>query len=634
MPLTFLVEKLTARSALVLLLLLTLAVGGVCVLWVFTVPIYQAPDETVHLDYALAIRQRHGLFQVHGPLPHPIPMVHPYSRYLMDRAGHQPVIFHSEIRMPPGYGLPGFYEAIDRERPEAASCNVSEPPALAWVYPYGFYTLLAVWLEILFHLTDSLVAVFFGARLLSVLLLMLSLLLIYRTAREMHYGRGFSLMLICIIGFFPLTTFVGSYVQPDNLSFTLVSLCLYLTLLARRKLESRWVLGMLGLAFGALLATKQHYFVCAFVPALALLATERAVRGAGIKQWLRLAVMLGLPSVLLGCVHLWTVWDATTYYTATAGHDNLITFVLVGFKKAFRDFFTGTTHKSFWGIFGWLDTRLEFGNWVFTQIIRTGLVAGTLVLLVLILVRWKQITGRLFGLVRRGRGWLAWQLAVSNPVLNSLWLFAALMFFLHIRLDNRFGAQGRNWLPLIMPIFLAAIAYAPRALPRPRHRRLLSAGVLVSLTLYSLVGNYFALRSIRARYYDSNNDRPMVQKRVPVQSMVARLPPANEESAQDGASFLGTTLERPEFVYAVRFQYVVTNPSEEKVPLRVFWGNAAEHPPTAATRELVLDWANEPIEKTLFVWVNDQVDHLGMRLSCDSDGFELRQIVLYQEPDR
>src|SRR5262249_58979835 len=68
---------LTRRRAFGLLLGLVLAAAGLCLRWVFIVPIYQSPDEPAHLDYALAIYHNGGLFRVHGPPTRPLELVHP-----------------------------------------------------------------------------------------------------------------------------------------------------------------------------------------------------------------------------------------------------------------------------------------------------------------------------------------------------------------------------------------------------------------------------------------------------------------------------------------------------------------------------------------------------------------------------
>ena len=484
------------------LVLLMAAVAVLCLRWVFLVPIFQAPDEDEHLDYALAIYQTGGLFGLHDQPDFRPGNVHPYTRYLVERTSTRALPFHLELKMPADYGTRPYFATLDRERPAGATLQVERPPSLAWVYPFGYYALLAGWIALLTHLRDSLVFVFFGARVLSVALLMGTLAAVYGTARELRYGRGFSLWLTGLIGFFPLTTFVASYVQPDNLSFTLVSLCFYLTLRARRQLDRDGVFILLGLALGGLLITKVHYFIVTVIPAGAMLGLELWCAGIGLRRSVRLSAALGVPSLLTGSAYVATVWGSHNYFAAPAPHADGALFVLTGFGKAFQDFFLGTTHRSFWGKFGWLDTPLVIGTPSIDRVIRAVLKTATLGILVLTLVRFSRVAAAVLRLLRRGHWRRGLRLTLAHPVLNSYFLFTALMFFLYIRLENRFGAQGRNWLPLLLPIFLTALTYAPRALPGRRRQFWLRAAVMTGLTLYTALGAIFALRSIQTRFYD------------------------------------------------------------------------------------------------------------------------------------
>lgn len=498
----FFPRRLQASWTPAALLLLMAAVAALCLRWVFLVPIFQAPDEDQHLDYALATYQTGGLFFLQDQPDFRPGNVHPYTRYLVERTSTRSLPFHLELKMPADYGTPPYFAALDRERPPDATLRVEHPPSLAWVYPFGYYALLAGWVALLAHLRDSLVFIFFGARVLSVAMLMGTLAAVYGTARELRCGRGFSLWLTGLIGFFPLTTFVASYIQPDNLSFLLVSLCFYLALRARRQLDHDGVFLLLGLALGGLLITKVHYFLVTAIPAAAMLFLELWHVGIGLRRGVRLTFALGLPSLLTGSVYLATVWGSHNYFAAPAAHADGAWFVLTGFGKAFQDFFLGTTHRSFWGKFGWLDTPLVIGTPSVDRVIRAVLKVATLGILILSLVRFGRVAVAVFRLLRRGRWRCGLRLMLAHPILNSYFLFTALMFVLYIRLENRFGAQGRNWLPLLLPIFLTALIYAPRALPGRRRQAWLRAAVMIGLTLYTALGAAYALRSIQNRFYD------------------------------------------------------------------------------------------------------------------------------------
>src|SRR5262249_13081844 len=146
-----------------------------------------------------------------------------------------------------------------------------------------------------------LTVLFFGARIFSVLLLIPSLLLAYAVARELRFTKKRALLFTSIVGFFPLTTFVSSYVQPDNLSFTAVMLWCYLALLVRRKPGQVRPVALLGLALALLLATKYHFYLAVLVPVLAMLVSDRLLR-SWRPSWMRTLALLLLPSLVVGAV--------------------------------------------------------------------------------------------------------------------------------------------------------------------------------------------------------------------------------------------------------------------------------------------------------------------------------------------
>ena len=112
---------------------------------------------------------------------------------------------------------------------------------------------------------------------------------------------------------------------------------------------------------------------------------------------------------------------------------------------------------------------------------------------------------RLAQVVRRGRPWSACRMAVSNPLINSYFLFTLLMFYIYVRVENRFGAEGRNWLPMLLPIFLVGLTYAPKALTLRPSRIAMSRLVLCGLLLYGIAGSYYALHTLKKRYYVSGH---------------------------------------------------------------------------------------------------------------------------------
>jgi hypothetical protein len=493
--------------------------------WAFLVPIYQAPDEPAHLDYALSIYGAHGLLNLRDRPSEASYFVFadPDTNYLVRRTGFLNVIWQSSIGMAADYGREDYYAELDRKAPAVGSPPTKNPLLVA-IYPFGYYALVAGWLAALGPLHLSLVGTVFAARILSVLMLAITLLLTFRLARELKIKPALALTLTAVIGFLPLTSFVSSYVQPDNLSFLLVTLCMYLALRARRAaFGGHWIAG-LGVALGALLVTKYQFYVCVLIPIIAMLVSERLFAP---KRWsgekLRPAWLLWLfaPSGMLGAIQTWVlanqgyslvgavspysapfaVSSALFFKSLTSGPKTLIDYLQTSLGDALYYYYLGPSLHSFWGNFGWLDAPVRIYSSQVSLLVAGVEVAATVLILVLMLIRLVNVSGRLIAIARRGRGRWALRIALGNPFLNSYLTFTVFMFGLWALTNSTFGPQGRNWLPYLVPAFLVGIMYAPKAL---RHRpsiRVFSGIVTASLVLYCAVGGYYSIKTIQQRYY-------------------------------------------------------------------------------------------------------------------------------------
>jgi hypothetical protein len=491
-----------------------LSATGLAGVWVLLVPIYQAPDEPMNLDYALAIWEHGGLFCVHGATYDTLPRtVHPYTDYLTRRTEADEISFRWWRKVAPDYGTWDYYLALERGAPSRAGLQIDAPNRSFAAYPFGYYGLLALWIMCLSVVSDGPVFLFFGARFLSVILLGCSLLLVNATLGKLRFRRPFALLLTAAIGLFPLTSFVASGVLMDNLTFLLVSLCFYLALRAREQPAQISTTVWLGLTLGALLITKLHFYLCVLIPIFLMLLMEIHKPGLRWRQRRLLMGWLLVPSLVTGAVYLATSWGTPNLFAPAAAHnETAIVHTLHWSQAACLDYFAGLAHDSFWGRFGWIDTPLIIWGRNTTVVIRWVIQAATWVLLALTLVRLEQVTSRLIGLARCGRAVVALRIAVSNPLINSYFLFTVVMFVLYIHTENRFGAQGRQWWPLILPIFLTGIVYAPRALTLRQARAIVSAGLLLGLLCYCGLGSIYALRTIERRYYP--NERELLELSV------------------------------------------------------------------------------------------------------------------------
>jgi hypothetical protein len=613
---------------------IVIASAAQAVWWVFLVPIYQSPDEPAHLDYALAIHAHGGLIFAQNATFKSLPAdAHTYTGYLRARSNLQHVAFNPGAKMPPEYGTPEFFEALDREAPSPAALQTDQPCQLASLYPFGYYAVLAVWIQCVGYFKNGIVAMFYGARLFSVVLLIVSLVLSYATVRLLNFKPAFALLATACIGAFPLTSFVASYVQPDNLSFTLVSLSFYLSLRAKVKGLTVGGLLMLGTALGALLVTKVHFWLCVTPAVLAMLAAEMAVRPAGRRQWLRAGAALAVPSLILGSVWLWTVWGTENYFAPRERHADRLTHVVRLTRQALNDFFCGTTHVSFWGTFGWLDTPLHFRNPRMTDTMWFLIQAATYGMLGLTLLRLEQVASRLFRVARAGRAKTAARIALSNPALNSYFLFSVFMLFLYVWTSNRFGAQGRNWFPFMLPIVLTGLWYAPKALTLPTSRRALAGLAAAGLLFHGLVGNHYARASIRDRFYFEHSDRPMTTidysaDPTDLNDMTWDARGGDSTGCDPYAIF---ALERPVFVYGMKLRFTVTNPANRPAKFQLFWKNSGQN---FVEHERWARYDIEPgREKTLIVWMNCEMSHFRIDPDSGPGRIELHAVTLMQKQE-
>lgn len=507
-----------ARGANLVALAVIVAAGLLSTAWVFIVPIFQATDEAAHFDYAISIMSTGRLIHTSGAQTAWI--VSPYTRYLLGATDYFRIAFHSSMRAPRGYGTLAYYRRIDSGAPSVRS---ADPPSrisyIAPAYPFGFYALEAIWMKTIAALTGSLVAVFFGARMLCVFLTMLGLYFSYRAALNVGVGPWVAVALLGGVAFFPLTTLVSSYVQPDNLGFALVAASLFFATELRRSKTPLPSTAVLGICLGLLAVTKYHFFVSAAIPiallVIAQLWCERPKWPAAAARLLAFAI----PACVLLGVQLAI---AAPNYTQARGSapptgplgpffDALhggawptIDYLAGNSVKAFVDFFaTGPNAATYWGALGLWDTPIVIVNEQVELALRAIIALTSITVAATIAYRLLRNASRLLRVTSAGRPARAALIATSDPILSSYALFVCLMFGLYVVSDNTFGAAGRQWYPYIFAAFMCAVWYAPRTFARLRRPGPVVAGAAVAV--YALAASGYATAAVLHRYYDKQS---------------------------------------------------------------------------------------------------------------------------------
>jgi hypothetical protein len=504
-----------AHRANVAAVVVILLAGALSTVWVFLVPIFQAPDEPAHFDYAISIYSAGRLIRLSDGRPDWI--VSPYTKYLMRASDFQRIAWHSSMRAPAGYGSHPYFARVDagapsRQEPLQATGRISY---VVRTYPFGFYAVEALWMRAVSLFTPSLTTMFFAARLLCVFLMMVGLYFNYRTALNLGVPRWIGVALVASIGFLPMTSLVSSYIQPDNLAYALVSAALFFATQLSRVSTPGPTLGALGLALGFLAVTKYQFFVSTAIPVVALAVVRSLQSKSTLPARAGATILLVTPIIALLAVQHWLVdqsiapgrayqsSDVNAQYFRSVlalGLPHTLHYVLTTGVGAITDFFVwGASAATFWQILGWFDTPLVIGNGVLEMWTRFGIALTSLGVAVVLAFHLSRNTFVLTRAALRRHLRTAAAIAVRDPVLNSYLCFIAIMLTLYVLTYNAFGAEGRQWYPYLLPAFLCFVWYAPRAL-RKQHR-LISGVFAAALVGYVLIASGYALADVRERYY-------------------------------------------------------------------------------------------------------------------------------------
>ncbi len=494
---------------------IVLLAGALGTLWAFLVPIFQGPDEPAHFDYAISIFSAERLIRMGDGQTDWI--VSPYTKYLMRAVDQERIAWHSSMRVPAGYGTAAYFARVDAGAPDPRAVRAPDGKIsyLVPAYPFAFYALEALWMRAVSLFTGSLVALFFAARLLCVFLTMLGLYFNYRTALNLRICPATAAALTAGIAFFPLVTFVSSYVQPDNLSYALVSATLFFaTSLRPGTLRPATVAG-LGLSLGLLAVTKYQFFLGCALPIVPLAGVRLVQAKPSAWQRLQAIAAIAAPAALLLAVQHFVVGQAAQLgrpaqpsdmnfaflrATLALGVPAALRYALDATLAAFTGCFVhGSCAASFWQVAGWMDTPIVVVNATVELVLRVTIGLLSLAVFSILLYSLARNALRLLGVAARGRLRNACAIAVADPVLNAYVCFLAIMLALYVVTNNAFGAEGRQLYPFVFPAFLCFVWYAPRALAK-RHQRA-SAALAVVLTCYSLLAAGYALEDVLQRYY-------------------------------------------------------------------------------------------------------------------------------------
>ncbi|HKU81228.1 MAG TPA: DUF2142 domain-containing protein [Candidatus Tumulicola sp.] len=492
-----------------------LLAGSLAAAWAFVVPIFQAPDEPAHFDYAISIYSR-GL--KHAGVGTAAFVVSPYTRYLLRANDFERIAWHSSMRAPTGYGARGYFARLDSKGPDPRLRMKGDRRRVSYValsYPFAFYGIEALCMRLVSAVSGSLSVLFFSARLLCVAFLLVGLYFNYRTFALLGLSRWIRVAVLFAIGLLPLTTFVSSYVQPDNLAYALISAALFYATKWRKEqkddLHGCWAMGT---TLGLLSVTKYQFFAATALPIYALIGTRfwrarlpaHRAASAGVALILPAAALLvfqytyvaPLGMASWGNIHsdfsLRLLGDIRqSPLSALAG---ALALAGQGFVNCFV---SGLCAATYWQVVGWFDTPIAIVDWnveVGVRILVTVISVASVMIVLARILRNLRITFRAAIGTHAG---LAMTAISSDVVFNAYGIFLAMMLLLYVATRDAFGVEGRQLYPYAFAGLLVVTAYMPRSFGRacPRIQTVLA----IMVAVYSALAAGFAFSDVKARYY-------------------------------------------------------------------------------------------------------------------------------------
>jgi len=461
-------RRFVAAALLVIAVALALAAT-----WAVRAPLFLQPDERAHLDYAFGFFDAGRPFRTRPATPG-IGLT-AQEHYIDGQIGFRRLRYDPTARIRGDYGSPAFVAAFDAHAPRPSD-RIPPPgsrlPYISFLYPALYYGLVASAMRLSDAATHSLWRDLLAARTVGVVLLGLTLGAAARVFRALRFSRGQTVLGLICVGWFPLTSWVAGYVQPDNLSFALVTVSLWLGLRWQRLQRPADAL-LLSVTLGLLFFTKQHYALCCWLAVL-LMAAPRFVRMKPLRAAASVAFLIGIPALCFKASFLATYAPglglaASSFSKVGATMSPQHLRVLLGgyYDGITSAFLGGDSFNDYWLRFG------ERGETIFPSALAPAIRAGLAVVMpacfLLVAAAQVQIVRRIALVARRRSVLSGLRLATSSLCWNIYVLTALLLIFAFVQSNELIWLEGRYWLPLIVPMIALyarlANGFAPRLRP-------------------------------------------------------------------------------------------------------------------------------------------------------------------------
>lgn len=434
-------------------------------MWIAMVPLFEAPDEPVQFDYVLKIAENKKIFFDRNDKKDSF-----QSEEICTAARYSGLLkfspsYRNKYNFTPDQT--GENEKNIDSLPFSLRKENSDIPAISIQYPPFYYLLATVPYGIFYN--SSIITRVFAVRLFSLLLALLTIFAVYKTAELVFAKQKYLPAIIALlVSFNPMFTFISSSVNSDNLLtlFFTVFLYFYAKIFLNKHKPRDIVFLVLIVVLGNI--TKQH-FALSLVMLFGLFCFTD-------KYSLKTRIIAGAACLALLFL---AMFNLKSNFPVPVFAEKTVSVFRYVYESFLPFFFGNALSASFYGNFGWLNVPVPI--WV------------SRFLLIFTLVCIGLYFYDLARAVLKRKSFLNFRthLLLLIPVL----IYTAGLIYVDCNI--KFGLQGRYFFPVISFIYICLISGLLSVTAKKHHMNIL-AGLSLAAVLFNA---YCLLLIILPRYY-------------------------------------------------------------------------------------------------------------------------------------
>ena len=469
-------------------------------MWAIRVPAFSPPDEMAHADYMFAFFDANGFYHIAGGSQRGSEVL-PQTKYIDKISGFRQVRYNPLGRVPTGYGTADFFKHADDQAPVPSNLPravEAKMPYVMFGYPATYYVIVAKISRLLtFAQPHSAMIALIVARFVNIAFGFLTLILAYSTFRRYGISKASSVLSMAGIAMLPLFCWVSAYIQPDNL----VTLLITFTIWASK--SPRWKIQLLSLGVCSVILVKIHYGVAILLPLSLHVFTESKYSA---KSFLSRVVFIAVLPIISMMVSLQAtpiqgglLDDKQIMKTGVAVGPNISELPLSKLlAKALTDVYGGgSAFTDYWTKYGSRGSHIPV---VGEDFVLAVLIMASLTMLFAIALSQIKTILRIVKFISTHKAY-AIKFLIGDLAIGVYLIYTSLLILTNIRSNGLLVLQGRYWIPIIVPMTILMVRYAPRLLHRVIDRKKASLLISGTTAVFAVGLNVFTPWAIEKDFY-------------------------------------------------------------------------------------------------------------------------------------